>query len=233
MKIAICDDDLKEAEILLGYIYKNPYVTSVDIHDSAVKLIEHYKRGGRYDLVFMDIQMSGLNGFQAATILHNEYHDEKPLIAFITITAQYVFEGYKVGWRYACKPVSQEKIIEMITEAQAELEERYIYLKTTEGIFNIKTKDIISFETDAKFVRIHTAQRDFQTNLSLKTVADKLPKRLFFQIQRWQYINLGHVVSHNDSGVTLSDDSIVSLSRRRKQVFNKSFEDLLRGERHA
>ena len=110
MRIGLCEDDDNDAERLLGYINGFEGVSALDRYVTSEQLLDAYGNGLRYDLLFMDIQLLGMNGFDAAKKIHSDYYGERPLIVFITVTDKYVYEAYNVGWDYACKPVDIDRI---------------------------------------------------------------------------------------------------------------------------
>lgn len=71
--------------------------------DNAGVFIEQYRPD--YDLIFLDIQMPGLNGMEAATALRKK--DSSVLLVFVTNMAQYAVRGYDVNAAgFILKPVS-------------------------------------------------------------------------------------------------------------------------------
>ena len=184
MKIAICEDDNCDAELLIRLIRELEGISVTDRFISAEQILAAYSHGKRYDLVFMDIQMPGINGFKAAKIIHNEYHEERPLIAFLTITDKYVFDAYNVGWDYVCKPIERERIRQLYTRAQAELSYRKILLHTTEGSVYFESKSIIYIESFYGMVNIITKQSTHKTRMTLETIQKLLGNRPFLKIHR-------------------------------------------------
>ena len=86
MRTAVCDDETEEAAETAARIRKHSSLHAIRVYGSATELIEDYRSGVRHDLLFLDIRMEGLDGFGAASVLREEFPNETPLIAFLTIT---------------------------------------------------------------------------------------------------------------------------------------------------
>ena len=107
MNIAIVEDDGKEAEALLSYIkkYGEKSGTSFDvkIFSDAENFLESYKQG--LDIVFMDIELPGMNGMDASKRLRAL--DRSVTLIFVTNMARFAVNGYEVGaFDFIVKPVT-------------------------------------------------------------------------------------------------------------------------------
>jgi DNA-binding LytR/AlgR family response regulator len=229
MKIAICEDNNYDADLLVKLVSELKGISATERFLSAEKLLESYAHGKRYDLVFMDIQMPGINGFRAAEILHSEYHQARPLIVFLTVTNKYVFDAYNVGWDYICKPINAERMQLLHARAQTEFSHRKIILPTKEGTTCFESGEVIYFESYYGVVNIITKQVKRETRLTLEKVLELLGNRSFCQTHRCYVINLRHVTMYSNNEVSMSTGKLIPLSRNRRKPFEQSFEDFHRG----
>ena len=92
-RLAIVEDEKQDSDLLQSHIHhfftENCQDDSfqVTVFDNARVFIEQYRPD--YDLIFLDIQMPGLNGMEAATALRKK--DSSVLLVFVTNMAQYAF----------------------------------------------------------------------------------------------------------------------------------------------
>lgn len=230
MRIAICEDNEHDVKLLTRLIEGLSAVPIPDRFISAESLLEAYASGKRYDLIFMDIQMPNMNGFEAAQIIHHEYHDDRPLIVFLTITDKYVFDAYNVGWDYICKPIDEKRIKKLYARARAELSHRTISLQTMDGFAVFKTRDILYIESYYGAVNIVTKQGTYQTRMTLEALRKELGNRPFCTVHRCYAVNLRHVTQHTQREVHMSNGQTVPLSRNYRKSFVESLENFHRGK---
>ena len=193
MRIAICEDDKGHAVQIEKFVLQHPNTKSNKVYYTADSLLTDYSSGIRYDIIFMDIQMDGVNGFQAAYEINKKYPDDKPLITFTTASSNYATMGYGIAWRYLVKPISLDIIHDCINQAVTELKRHIFLVKTKNGTESIDIKNIIYFDVNHGTVTIHTDGKIYVTKMTLKSVAEKLPSTAFFQAHRCYYVNLAHV----------------------------------------
>ena len=113
LRIAICDDETDARDALRFQLEK------ILIED-AEEIVYEFSSGtnaaswlanhpGEIDLLFLDVEMKGLNGMETAEKIRT--FDEQILIVFVTGYSDYVFDGYLVGaLDYLMKPVTEEKL---------------------------------------------------------------------------------------------------------------------------
>ena len=107
LKIAIVEDKQMEAQQLISHLdrFSQDRGEALQCHwvDNAVKFLEDYQ--WQYDIIFMDIQMPGIDGMRAAERLRAV--DSTVVLIFVTSLAQYAIQGYSVGaLDYILKPVN-------------------------------------------------------------------------------------------------------------------------------
>ena len=108
MKIAICDDEKIMQEYLKEEI--DSYFQSLDVltlcYSSGEELLADYEKQ-QYDMVFLDIEMKGLNGLQVAKLLH-AWKKDLPIV-MVTTHTELAMEGYEVqAFRFLAKPFCAE-----------------------------------------------------------------------------------------------------------------------------
>lgn len=125
MKLALVDDDAEIRSLLRAYVqrYNTEYGTSISTYDftRGSDLLHNYERGV-FDVIFLDIEMPGINGMETATQIRRI--DDAVALVFVTHLAQFAVQGYEVqASDYIIKPLSYFDFAMKITRI----------LKTIEG----------------------------------------------------------------------------------------------------
>ena len=129
MRIAICDDEVSMVQILEEKIKKLLPDAVIEKYLSGEKLIAS---GCKPDVLFLDIQMPGMDGMETAKMLRQD--NEDMILIFVTAEEEYVFQAFDVGaFHYLVKPFYDEKLKEVVTKAvhavkrSSDLKRRKIY----------------------------------------------------------------------------------------------------------
>ena len=100
MRIAICEDNREHAEILekmiRSWAEQEKTAVVIEQYQSSEQFLFCMKDKPCYDLIFIDIQMPKINGFQLAKIIREE--DRMIFLVFTTGEKRYVRKGYYIGY---------------------------------------------------------------------------------------------------------------------------------------
>ncbi len=101
MDIAVVDDEKAIRQQIYSFIKKKKPDFRVSVFASGEELLAD---GRRFDIIFLDIQMDGIGGIEAARTLRKQ--DEDVILIFITGMKEYVFEAFDVSaFHYLIKPI--------------------------------------------------------------------------------------------------------------------------------
>lgn len=206
--LIVDDEDLARAKIrtLLGGFADVECVGEAANGLEAVELIR--KRAP--DVVILDIQMPGMDGFQVIDSL-----EEVPLIIFATAYNEYAIKAFEVNSvDYLLKPITKERFSEALERArqllaggpdldrQAERIARLVQSKGVERLPVMKGKRIILLDVDAivwvgvrdELVFVHTRDARFLVNMTMAELEKRLAPGTFFRIHRSSIVNLNRVL---------------------------------------
>lgn len=207
--------------------------------DDAREIIEQHNP----DLVFLDIEMPNGSGFDLLDSLENINFD----IIFITAYNQYAIKAFKyAAVDYILKPVdfgtlqeavsrieknkgTAQKINALKANIQSENPQR-LALPTQDTIEIVNTEDIIHFQADGPYTKIHIAgSNPIIISKMIKEYEDILSSDQFFRCHKSHLINFKHVkkVLKNQNAVEMIDNSIAYISRRKKNEFFEAMQQFL------
>ena len=179
LRIGICDDTAAAREnlrllCLKHFRLEEPDFFEFSTGDGAVRWLKGHP--GALDLLFLDIEMPGRSGMEAAEAIRA--FDREVLLAFVTGYTDYVYDGYAVGAvGYLVKPVSEEKLSSLLDRAAVALEQRApaVYtLRNAQGMFKIPLREILYAASDRRQVTLTTSRGDYTFYGKLDDVAAQL-----------------------------------------------------------
>jgi two-component system, LytTR family, response regulator len=176
---------------------------------SAVQEMEQLKP----DLVFLDVQMPGLDGFEILRALPKSV--PRPLVIFVTGFHEHALRAFEANAvAYLLKPIETERLEEMVERswrlhsfsdgradqdrvdsliaADARGLERIVARKL-DRLFLLEPSQIFYFFIDNGIVRAKTANETFWVNYQMGELEEGLAKRDFFRVHRGRLVNLKHV----------------------------------------
>lgn len=229
MIIAICDDEELIREQVKNLVVKQQPDASVNLYSTGEELLAENKS---FDMVFLDIQMDGMNGIEAARKLRER--NAQTIVIFITGMREYVFEAFDVhAFQYLLKPIMEEKFREVFLQAEAEAGRREKYVEKLLWIKNGKRKlplkqdDIFYIENRAKKLEIHTREGVVETYAPMKDAEAQL-KDSFFRCHRGYLVNMAYITEYDYGSITLTNGDVIYMAREKYSLFVKQYLRYLR-----
>lgn len=171
MTIAICDDETEIRELLKNKIETVYPEEDVILYRTGEELLASKKQ---MDLLFLDIQMPGLNGMEVAKILRKD--NQKIILIFVTALEEYVFEAFDVdAFHYLVKPFSDKKFYMVMEKARRQYQElcrmrqvqqqeeksKSLLIKTRGICTRVFLRDIIYAEVFNRKIVLHTVMAGY------------------------------------------------------------------------
>lgn len=182
-----------------------------------------------YDIILLDIEMDGMNGFSAAKKLVKMQNP--PLIIFVTNSGEYTYRGYEVAFRYLPKPVSYAILAGVLSAAIAKITSQKFTITTDGRSYVLPINDILYFETFGHNLIVHTTKNDFECRMKLNEVEALLPGNSFATSHKGYLVNLDYVDTVGENELSLTFDVKIPISRRRKQEFEQALFRFVRRSR--
>ncbi|HXJ39089.1 MAG TPA: LytTR family DNA-binding domain-containing protein [Bryobacteraceae bacterium] len=167
------------------------------------------------DLVFLDLQMPGMTGFEVIAQLHRSAHI--PVVVIVTAFDQHAIEALSAGAvDYLLKPITPERLARAVDRAAllhqrpatvaqnlAQMQEiaaagqpqpaRKIVARSGEEYLLLSAMEVLAFEADGDLVWIVTAKKKYQATQPLRAIQEKLRSSNFRRIHRNALVNIDHV----------------------------------------
>lgn len=229
MKIAICDDENVFVQKLYQYLWKQ-LDCSVECFTSPIPLLEKYRAKERYDVLFLDILMSPINGIELAKEIR--LYDQNAVIVFLTVSLEYAPLGYEVNaFRYLLKPVSEEDFLNTMQQVREKLAERHtLRISTPECDLLLHTEKLCYLEADNKDSILYYMDDTITVCKSLNSLSKLLPERCFFRVHRKYIVNLACIREFDGKNLTLDCRITLPVSRRRSADFNNVLNRYIKGD---
>jgi two-component system LytT family response regulator len=186
-------------------------------------------------VVFLDINMPGMNGFQMLEGIYNRDF----CVVFLTAYSEHGITAVKAGATdYLLKPLmlselqgAIRKVVQhyeskpAVVQGKTETDKNIVLISHSKGFTLVDFKDIVWLEASDNYTNLFlNGQKKIVASKTLKEFEAILPTNDFFRIHRSALINVNYVkeYSNNEGGeVILSDGTHVQVSKARIQEFSE------------
>jgi DNA-binding LytR/AlgR family response regulator len=206
LNCVIIDDEPLAQELLQSYVEKTPFLHLAGKFASAVEAMQALPQLGEVHVMFLDIQMPGLNGLEFSRIV-----PPATRIIFTTAFSQYALDSYRVNaLDYLLKPISYADFMQSVQKAEDwfslkqksegtpaataasapapahDEADQYIYVKSDYKLVQIALDDILYIEGLKDYVKIYLegVEKPVLSLLSMKAMEEKLPAHRFLRVHR-------------------------------------------------
>jgi len=236
MKTLVIDDERLARKELIGLLAKYPDIAiegECSNGEEALAMIEQVQP----DLIFLDVQMPGMSGFDMLDKLENV-----PYVIFVTAYDEYALKAFEVNaLDYVLKPVEEDRLAEAVQKVirakqrddqrlrlsqEGRLgQEDQIFIKDGEKCWFVPLSEVRMFESEGNYVRVYFQNFKPLILKSLNNLEDRLD-HTFFRTNRKFVVNLRWVQSvenwfNGGLRLTLKDGTQVEVSRRQSARFRE------------
>lgn len=231
MRIAICDDQVQcrtQAVTAIRECLPGGGIL-VDPYKDGMSFLQAFSKKA-YDLVFLDIEMPEMDGISVARRLR-QISKNVPIV-FLTSHIEFALEGYEVNaLRYLTKPINTQKLQEVLAYVQAQMQQqRVLWIKNDLTEEKVHIKDILFLEAQNQNIVIYTKHGDYTVRYNLSDYETELRDDGFFRIHRGYLVSLRHVKSVGKHEVTLSDSTVLPVSRTKEKELKEALFQYVRKE---
>jgi len=227
-KVIIIDDESSGRKLIKEYLSDFPNLILIGEANNgvdAIKIINEFKP----DLIFLDIQMPGMTGFEVLPHL-----EEIPQIIFSTAYDKYALKAFEVhAVDYLLKPYTSERFKKAVEKtnnntntitplAENIIMERQAYPKrilvqSGRKMVTIAVDNILRIEANGDYSKLIVGESSYLSNYGISKLSDKLDPKLFIRVHRSSIINLQFVESldkyASSYDVKMKNGDVVRVSR--------------------
>ena len=241
LRVLIVDDEAPARRKILRLLREESAVEIAGEADNGEAAIVAIKQH-RPDLLFLDVQMPGLDGFGVIRSL-NAAKIPLPQVIFVTAHDRFALRAFEVhAFDYLLKPVSEERFHEALCRARVQYEQaadgftsrlgamleqmqrerslpdRLLIQEDSRAIF-VPVMDISWIEADRNYVLLHCGKKTHTLRSTLDALQNTLDRKLFVRINRGTLVRLEAVREllpwfHGEYKVVLHDNTELRWSRR-------------------
>jgi len=250
IRVLLVDDEPLAREMLREMLKGDPQVAIVGESCNGREALEAIRRHSP-DLVFLDVQMPEVGGFEVLSSLGKE---EIPHVIFVTAYDQYAVRAFEVqALDYLLKPFDQERfdvswqraraqvirdrngvrdmdqrILALLEELKADKSylERLV-IKTGGRIYFLETAEIDWIEAEGNYVSVHSAKKSHLLRETISSLESQLDPRKFVRIHRSSIVRLDFIKElqpwfHGEYRIILQDGTQLTLSRNHRDKLQEA-----------
>jgi len=223
IRCMIVDDEEAAHFVLINYI---GYVGRLEVTARCSNALEaiNYLHQHKIDLVFLDINMPGLTGFDFLKTL-----TRPPAVIFTTAYSQYALESYEYGVvDYLMKPIEFPRFLKAIDrflslyshhttgEGNEAAAPQTLDVKVDSEIITINIDDIIYTQSLGNYVKLITVDRTYVCSVTTSELEKRLPAEKFMRIHKSHLIALARVEQYLNASVIIDGKELpVGITYRR------------------
>lgn len=244
LRVAIVDDEPLARELLASYVARRgdlDLIGEAESGDAAVSMIVEDKP----DLVLLDIEMPGTDGFGVLDRLHQR-NVQLPLVVFVTAFDRYAVRAFDVhAVDYLLKPVTCERFDEAVDRCRTRTEHpvqdvpalledalhrtpRRLLVRRRRRIVPVPVDSIDWIQADDDYVKIHAGKEEYLFERTLKQMEALLSSAGFVRVHRSAMVNLACIRDMKSLGssryeIVLRDGTRLPVSRSYSARFREEF----------
>jgi two-component system response regulator LytT len=233
----VVDDDEMALSHLCAFVNQTPFLNLLSHYNQPTAALNALENDGLH-LVFLDINMPGLNGIELARIINSKNTVNSPRIIFTSGYERYALDGYKVeAIDYLLKPVEYKDFINAAYKAKKLIDHGrnnnvlskvdytdndFIFLRVEYELIKVYLKNILYIEGFKDYVKIYATNVDgyIKALTTMKKIEEKLPLQSFIRIHRSFIVSLDKIDSITTTTVKIGKATI-PVSSQYKEDFKK------------
>lgn len=223
MRVAICDDESKAANILKRLVedsfYRLNAKVEISIFLSGSRLLADIDK---FEAVFLDVEMPEPDGFEVGKIISVRNPDCRIIMA--TARIERVKESFKIGaFRFVTKPFDVEEVDEAVRALSlASIGEETIAAYYNRIRYDVPQKSIQYIMAFSGYSELMVGGKIFRLDESLNDLERQLDPRLLIRIHKKYIVNMKYIKDYKNDSVWIEDKEF-PVSRRKRKEFEKNY----------
>ena len=229
LRCVVVDDSTIQRMSIVKLVKDHPSLTLVAEYSSAVDT----KKGlndTEVDLIFLDIEMPIINGFELLDVLKN-----KPQIIFVTGKTEYAFKAFDYdATDYLQKPITLERFNIAVNKAidyhtlkfeNSIVDNDYIFVKSNLKKRKVYVSTILWIEALGDYIKLVTTEESYVILSTMKAFEKEVEAYSFMRIHKSYIANLNKITKFNSKFVEINGQNL-PLSRNKKKLLAEALEEI-------
>lgn len=228
MKAALCDDEnifRHEIYDLLSEYGRNKHIDI--ICDQYTNGRDFLPYADKYDIIFMDYQMTELNGLDISRKIRE--FNKKSIIIFVSAYPEVALDAFEVDtFRFLSKPIDKAKFFKALDDYIKNIDyDNLIVIKSNDVNYKLNVSDIVYAEAKLKHCIIRTIDNTYEIATHLKNIERQLPPDKFARCQRSYIAGFGHIKNHTSQEISFDNGEKATIGKKYLSHFKSAFQDYI------
>ena len=218
MKYLIVDDEHIAHDIIKGYCDMLPQMDFANSCYDAIEAMD-YLRNNAVDLIFLDLNLPKLKGFDLIKTLQNP-----PKVIVTTAYSEHALEGYELNVvDYLLKPFSFERFVKAVNKVLDQIEQIQpkistinsshdtaptIFLRADKKHIQVEVERILFLESAANYVKVFTEFETIMVRDKITNLIESFPEETFLQVHKSFAVALKHIHSVQGNRIFIGDHQV-------------------------
>lgn len=218
IRCLITDDEPLALDVLTGYISHLDHLQLAGRCNNAIETLNFLQKN-KVDLLFLDIQMPGLNGIDFLRTLL-----QPPKVILTTAYRDHAIDGFDLNvLDYLLKPIAFDRFLTAVNKycnkttdhsvpiigtSVSLSDDPFVYVKADKKMLKIFLRDIVYIESLKDHVKLRTRDKDVVTYQKISYLEEKLPDNKFVRIHRSYIVALDKIESFTAESIGINKEEL-------------------------
>lgn len=234
VRMAVCDDDRRFLLEMKDLIHKTVDFKKINfeiaVFQSGEELLINIEETGIYDMIFLDIEMTHMDGIKTAELLREKY----PLLMLIFVSnhPRYYRRAFDVHpYYFFDKPINPTEFGNICDEALT------FVMRNAEKVsflcnriyYSLNTDEIIYLESEKRVIKVICHEKNYEFYDKLENLENYLMERQqrFLRIHKSYLINAGHIKEYRKDYIIMSNGAELMVSREKRKDIRQYFTKII------
>jgi two-component system, LytTR family, response regulator len=247
IRACIIDDEPIACRRIQRLLKDDPEIEIVQICNDGEEAVDAIQKLNP-DLIFLDVQMPGMDGFEVLTSLNP---GSMPHVIFVTAFDRYAIKAFEFhALDYLLKPFDRKRFEQAVQRSKAQIQQSQersnnselvallkemknqsqhlerLVVKSQGRVFFLKTDEIDWIDAQGKHVAIHVGKETHLVREAMNNLETELDPKKFARIHKSTIVNIDRIkqlqpLVHGDFRVILRDSTVLTISRRYRQKIDE------------
>jgi DNA-binding LytR/AlgR family response regulator len=221
---SIIVEDLQAAADFLKKYCERSGIIDVEGHFLNAEDALTYLSENLVDLIFLDVEMPGLSGFELMDRLVYT-----PQVILTTSKTEYAYDAFQYNVTdYLKKPFTYQRFLEAIQKVQTRKDEQeaessadHIFIKADGKLVRLENDDILYVESMGDYVKFITAGKRYITHNTIKNLEAQLDTQRFLKVHRSFIVNLSRIDDIQENSLYIQGTNIPISKAHKSKVMQR------------